>query len=481
MKKKIDFKKSVYELTKEYPELLDIMVGLGFKEIKNKMALNSVGKVMTIPKGAVIKNISMMKIVKALMDNGFEIVGEMPPITINLDKKDEGISKKEELKSYLKRLKDGEDIESLKEDFCKNFAEVDPSLIMEAEQDLIKEGTPISEMENLCDIHSALFHGRTTEEKINNAEAAVRESMMKKTADRKTLSLNLSKIKGHPIYTFVKENEALSNLIEDFKENKDEKTFEKIREVSVHYAKKGDLLYPNLKVKYGISGPSDVMWSVDDDIRRDLGILDGIEEHDDKWNHRLDVVLKRIEEMIYKENNILFPVCTQFFTNEDWIGIYKDSKDYKVCFDVKNETWDDAENQMSDSKMSYDGEIVMPGGHMTVEEMTAMLNTIPLEITFVDKEDKNRYFNEGEKLFKRPQMAIDRSVYSCHPPKIEPMVRSIIESFKSGERDYVEVWMEKENRTMLVKYMAVRDRDKNYLGTMEIVQDMEFVKKHFNI
>ena len=108
-----------------------------------------------------------------------------------------------------------------------------------------------------------------------------------------------------------------------------------------------------------------------------------------------------------------------------------------------------------------------------------MLNTIPLEITFVDKEDINRYFNEGPKVFKRPGMAIDREVFSCHPPKIEVQVRKIIGSFKNNTADKVPIWMEKNGRTMLVTYMAVRNKAGKYLGTVEIVQDMEFAKEHF--
>ena len=126
-----------------------------------------------------------------------------------------------------------------------------------------------------------------------------------------------------------------------------------------------------------------------------------------------------------------------------------------------------------------EGEVVMPGGHMTVEQLTALLNTIPAELTFVDADNINRYFNEGHKVFKRPGMAIDREVFSCHPPKIEPMVRAILDDFRNGRRDRVPVWMEKNGRTVLVTYMAVRDRDRKYLGTLEVVQDMEFAKEHF--
>lgn len=121
----------------------------------------------------------------------------------------------------------------------------------------------------------------------------------------------------------------------------------------------------------------------------------------------------------------------------------------------------------------------MKGGHMTVEQLEAMLNTIPLEVTFVDVDNINRYFNEGPKAFKRPGMAIDREVFSCHPPKIEQMVRKIIEDLRNGTRDQVPVWMNKNGRVMLVTYMAVRDRNHEYIGTVEVVQDMEFAREHF--
>lgn len=126
-----------------------------------------------------------------------------------------------------------------------------------------------------------------------------------------------------------------------------------------------------------------------------------------------------------------------------------------------------------------EAEVFLPGGHLKLSELTALLNTIPMEISFVDAENINRFFNEGPKVFKRPGMAIDREVFSCHPPKVEPMVRSIIESFREGRESSVQIWMEKAGRTMLVNYTAVRDRDGNYLGTAELVQDMEFAKEHF--
>ena len=157
-------------------------------------------------------------------------------------------------------------------------------------------------------------------------------------------------------------------------------------------------------------------------------------------------------------------------------NVWPEAEEYeKTMFDKKPEG-EVVENATSSSN---NDEIVMPGGHVTLEQLTALLNTIPVEITFVDENNINRYFNEGPKLFKRPSMAIDREVFSCHPPKIEPMVRTIIEDFRNGVRDEFPVWVEKQGKTMLVKYMAVRDKNGKYLGTAEFVQEMDFAKEHF--
>lgn len=491
MAKKLDLNKTVFELTQEYPELVDIMAGLGFTEITKKPILHSVGKMMTIPKGARMKNISMTDVMTALMSHGFEPAGDMPDMAsvVNTQGQEEKPSRpsgdrREQLKASLKRLGDGEALEDVRADFVRDFGEVEASEIMEAEQALLKEGTPLGEVQRLCDVHSALFHGSTTEEKIANAEREVEASVLRKKAlavkqDKNAKAAALEDISGHPLSTFKKENDALSELLAKFKESRDESLLPQIRELSIHYAKKGDLLYPLLKVHYEISGPSDVMWTVDDEIRDTLSSLAKEEERGKDWNTELDAVLTRAEEMIYKEQNILFPICAVNFTEEEWQGIYRDAKDYAACFGVEQEVWEAAEKATQAVAKAAEGEIVMPGGRLTIEQLTALLNTIPMEITFVDADNINRFFDEGPKVFKRPLMALNREVFSCHPPKIEPMVRSIIDDFRQGRRDLVEVWMEKSGRTMLVKYMAVRDGAGKYLGTLELVQDMEFAKEHF--
>ena len=482
MSKILDLNKPVYELAKEYPDFIEIFAGLGFADIKNPAMLNSMGRIITINKGSEMKKIPLDKIKEVFKEHGYEIAEDKKKITdISEDIKnaDTGEENTELLKQYLIRLSKGEALESVQKDFREKFESVDASEIMKAEQSLMESGVPYQEVQRLCDIHSALFHGATSNEtEINNTVS------MADSADSDDTK-KLVETKGHPLYTFTKENKNLDRYVSEFLEKLennvvDRKLLLKIREVSTHYAKKGDLLYPLLKTKYNVSGPSTVMWSVDDEIRDELGRLAGIEKEDEQWTVDIKAVLSRMQEMIYKEENILFPICTVNFSDEDWINIYMDSKGYENCLDVIPESFDKAESvkRVFDD---IDGEIVLPGGHFTKEQLIAVLDTMPMEITFVDENDINRFFNDNDspKAFKRPLMAIDRDVFSCHPPKIEPMVREIISGFKDGSRDEVSIWVKKNNKDMLVKYMAVRDKNKKYLGTMEIVQDMAFARKHF--
>ena len=487
MGKKLDLSRSVYDLTKQYPELIDIMVGLGFSYITKKFLLNSVGKLVTIPKGAAMRGIDMTTIVTTLMAHGFELEGEAPQSVSPVSAPEEThADRTNRLKSYLKRLGEGEDLEQVRKEFAENFSQVEASEIMQAEQELMAEGVPLEEVQRLCDVHSALFHGATGEEQTSGSHSgaghahnhdaihAIAEANSGRAAD-------LSRIDGHPIQTLMRENAAMEALLNEAFGLEDREQvaalLPRLREIAIHYARIGDLLYPHLKVKYDISGPSQVMWTIDDEIRNEMGILARKSVHDELWWGRLQAVLTRAKEMLYKENNILLPICAANFTQAEWQHIYRDGKDYAVCLGVEPLVW--AEAERNETSNGREGEIVMPGGHLTLAQLTAMLNTIPLEITFVDADNINRYFNEGPKVLKRPSMAIDREVFSCHPPTIEPMVRSIIDDLRSGKRDQVQMWMEKLGRTMLVNYMAVRDKAGNYVGTVEVVQDMEFAKQHF--
>lgn len=381
------------------------------------------------------------------------------------------------IKSYLNRLGAGEDLEVLRGEFRKNFKDVDPSEILAAEESLIKDGTPINELQKLCDLHSALFHDGDQEENI------IAQTKPATFANKNEITADLINEDFHPLNTFDRENQVLKKLIDQAKDALENgkdfySVFEQMKDLSIHYAKKGDLLYPLLEAGYEIVGPSNVMWTVDGEIRRDLRRLLGKKDQAEENIENFKDLLKRIEEMIFKEEKILFPNCAVNFTEDQWIGIYKDMKDYDLAFGVSG-TWSKGE-EAEDIKLEFaDEEVHLSGGSLKLNELNALLNTIPAEITFVDKDNINKYFNDGEKLMKRPKMALGRNVMTCHPPKVQVMANAIIDDFKNGRKDNVPVWMEKAGKTLFVNYIAVRDEEGKFVGTLELVQDMTFAKEHF--
>ena len=529
MARVLDLSKSVHDLAREDSEFVQVMVRLGFADIAKPAALGTVGRMMTVPKGCDIKGIPLDAAVRAFEEAGF-VVENVPgaPAAASASNatsapdaerdgsaedacaapsaaKAEGLDeagRAELLKSYVARLSAGEALEDVRRDFVANFSDVDAGEIARAEQGLIEGGARIDDVQRLCDVHSALFHGATREERIANAEEAVMGSLGQSPDDLNTrFSTNLP---GHPAYVLTRENEAIASQIRRTRDalgtpaETDE--LRTLSALGIHYAKKGDLVYPLLKVRHGYSGPADVMWGVDDEIRAEIRQLLVAEEHDDAWHERAGKVLDRAEEMVYKEANILLPLSAQNFTNDEWKQMYADMRGYDLCLIDEAGTWREGEAYIAAAEKAAGaagvsgaagadgtadagaaGEVRLPSGSLSVAQLDAMLNTIPLEITFVDADDVNRYWNDDgqKKLFKRPSAALGRKVWSCHPPKVEPMVRRVIASLKSGEQDSVDVWMEKEGEPVLVRYMAVRDRTGAYLGTMEVVQRMGFAKERF--
>lgn len=504
MAKKLDLSKSVHDLVEEYPEVSQVMYDLGFTDIVKPMALSTVGRVMTIPKGAAIKDIDLDLIVKTFEEKGFEVsTGGERPAAVEATPESQPAAapdaddRSELLKSYVERLSAGEPLEQVRADFVANFQNVDAAEIARAEQDLIEAGAKIDDVQRLCDVHSALFHGRTTTEQAAgddlqapapDGEQAVLDSLMQGDPDARFREL--AETLGHPLNVFSRENAAIAAQVERTRAalGTPEETSElaKLSQLGIHYAKKGDLLYPPLKVNHDFSGPSDVMWGVDDEIRADLGALLRLSDHDDAWRERARAVIQRADEMTYKEQNILLPLCAQNFTDEEWLQTYADMKGYDLCLIEDTGAWEEGERWTAEhagnAVAQSEGAVSFPTGSLTPAQLDALLNTLPLELSFVDDQNINRWWNDDgkKKLFKRPNSALGREVFTCHPPKIEKMVRGIIAAFRAGERDSVEVWMQKEGEPVLVRYMAVRDREGSYVGTLEVVQRMAFAQEHFS-
>lgn len=464
--KELDLNKSVAELVREYPELREVLASLGFTDILRPGALQLMGRIMTLPRGAVVKGISFDRLAEALEKEGFVL------------KNGEQQKRQARLRDYIGRLHRGEEAAEVRKDFVQNFEDVAPEEIAAAEQELIKGGVPVREVQRLCDLHASLFEGY-----IETKPAAPK-------GEDEIDGLPA----GHPLSLLRLENEGLSKALTSLEQALGKGDMQTVaaetaalNAIRSHYAKKEELLMPFL-YDYGVTGPSQVMWGVDDEIKKELGVLTKTLKEDPEnlmiVRGRLNQVITRIREMIVKEDKILFPLSLRFFTQEQWYQVYRDLFEMGMAF-VDAETlprWQEGEQWILSQQAppeALDGRVKLPTGELTVRQLQGILKLLDVDITFIDKDDILRYFlNEG-RIFSRPLTALGREVYSCHPPEVIPVVRQMLLDFKAKKRDHMEVWRRIMGRPVGVRYLAVYDEQGEYMGTVEFVQDYQKALDHF--
>lgn len=434
----IDINKTVYDLIKDNDKLKEDLIKVGFTGLKNPLMIKSLAKSMSIKRGAKMMGIADYDLKLKAM--GYEL--------IDSSENPEVLERKKLIKSYLARLSSGEELDSVRKDFKENFEGVSSAEIMDAEEELLASGMDKNEVKKLCDVHSALFHGETESEKNPSSYE-----------------------EGSFIDYFAKENEKIKEILKEAKESikNVEEVGDDIYKVFKHYRKKGDLIYPILKAKYNKPGPSDVMWAVDIDIANNFKKAMKLNDNDLTLE-----TIKRAEEMTYKEENILYPLVFENVTEKDLKQLYRDLADYDhdlVPYDKKDFT------KESDYQ---EGFVNFSKGKLRVDQLEALLDTLEIEITYIDENDINSYYNNhnGEKVFKRPVSSLGREVYYCHPPQVEPLVRNLIKEFKAGTRDSLKLVRNIKGTDFAISYYAVRDKAGKYLGVLETVQDLSFYKNH---
>lgn len=437
---KLDINENLESLINKNPKLKDELLELGFVGLDNPLMIKKMASKMSIKRGA--KILGIKDINSKLEELGYELEDS------SFDK--EIIDRKGKIKSYIKRLSAGEELESVRKDFKENFDGVSSSEIMDAEESLLDEGMDKEEVRRLCDVHSALFHGMTiAEEKKIVYDNPVLNLFQDENNEIKDLILKTKAYYG---------GEICENPLDELQ-----------KLLNSHYRKKGDLIYPLLESKYNKSGPSEVMWGVDYEILRN--IKKALKRND---KDLLEETIIRAEEMTYKEENILYPLLEENLSDEDYSNIYRDLKEYNQ--DDKNSD-DELVKETADKDDKY---IYFSKGKMRVDQLEAMLDTLEIEITYVDEKDINSYYNNPRenKIFKRPKSSLGRKVYSCHPPQALPKVKKIIGDLKSGARDKVVVIRDIGGSDYTVSYYGVWDKEGNYKGILETVQNMDFYKNY---
>jgi PAS domain S-box-containing protein len=392
----------------------------------------------------------------------------------SLDKK----QKEEIMKDIIRQLHKGLSVKEAKERFEKEIGNISSTEIAEIEQSLINEGLSPEEIKKFCNVHALLFR------------SALEHSVSEETSP------------AHPVYLFKQENREIEKLtasLKELMERKGDSEFAKLKEnltdillqlksVETHYERKEQLLFPYLEKK-GFFGPSKVMWGKDNEIRelfrKAFSEIENVEKKEDLealHEKTINPLLEEIEGMIFKEENILFPTSLEKLSPDDWVEILKESDEVGYAFIEKpketQDLMDELKGALAENPSSQDDEITLPTGRFTLKELIAVLNTLPVDITFVDRDDRVRYFSEGKKrIFTRTKAVLGRRVQDCHPPQSVDVVEKIVNSFREGKRDSVDFCINLEGKEIYIRYFAVRDKQSSYLGTLEVTQDITEIRK----
>ncbi|WP_414049135.1 PAS domain-containing protein [Macrococcus animalis] len=298
----------------------------------------------------------------------------------------------------------------------------------------------------------------------------------------------------HPLNILYRENEVFRNILSQIKDKMI--TLEQDKDASIletdlnvlgnlyaHYNRKEKLIFPILERKQVYTLPRKV-WAMDDDIRatyhqlkKRLKRIDEIEFKHIKKS--FDTLYVEMKQMMIHEEDILIPLIQEIFTAQDFETIANESDAFGYAVNVDS-IWTNQDkeyevNLASDEDRSQN--IKFGGGYLTVKEAELILNNIPLELTFVDKNGLFKYFNEittsADMMFIRTPISIGRSVANCHPPKSLKKMMQVMRLLKNKEQETVTMWFKKGDEYIYVTYKGVFDEAGEYQGILEYVQDIQ--------
>ena len=185
-----------------------------------------------------------------------------------------------------------------------------------------------------------------------------------------------------------------------------------------------------------------------------------------------------ITDMIMKEEEILLPMSLDKLTDADWYEIYRQTNEIGYCLYDPEVEWKPEGVQLSSNQSAGEGNISLPSGKFSVEELLAVLNSLPVDLTFVDRDDKVKYFTQGkERVFNRNRAILGRDVRMCHPPSSVHIVDKIISDFRTGHADSAPFWIQMQGKFIHIEYFALRNEKGEYLGTLEVSQDLTAKRK----
>jgi len=389
-------------------------------------------------------------------------------------------SRKKALKEILKQLHEGVPPEQVKERFRQFLEGVSSLEIAKIEQELISEGISREEIQRLCDVHLAVFREQLEKQRLETAPTSPIGILLEEHRMLQQITQKLGFLAEK-----VQSAENLENVKEELEQLR--RIAEELLDAEKHYLREENVLFPVLE-KHGITEPPAIMWMEHNQLREKKKQLKSLLENAATINFRdfkrqlgelASTIKATLNSHIFKENNILFPAAQRVVIEQEWAVMRADFDEIGYCcFTPTTLIEKTAEKPAVKAKAMAEGVLHFETGTLTKEEVEAILNTLPVDITFVDKDDAVKFFNKAEKrIFVRTKAILGRKVQLCHPEKSIHVVNRILEAFKRGEKDVAEFWIGKGDRLIHIRYFAVRDKDGKYLGTMEVTQDITDLKK----
>jgi DUF438 domain-containing protein len=385
---------------------------------------------------------------------------------------------KEMIKTLIKKLHAGENPDKIREEFKELIRGLTPLQISNAEEQLIKEGMPAEEIHHMCDVHLAVMH-ETIKEDMNLAP------------------------EGHPVNILMQEHAILleyaNNLRDLYKEIKDKQSLEEIeieltKIISIvdhfkasesHYLREENILFSILE-KYGVTQPPKIMWMEHDrirDVEKNLYALidsrDSIEykEFVNQFHTYAHGLAELLSSHFSKENKILFPTAMQLFSESEWKDVRIQFDDVGYCCFTPGRPESKQEQVKQQTKLE-DGEVDLGTGKLSLEELKLIFENLPIDITFVGKDDTVKFFSEGpDRIFVRTPSVIGRLVENCHPDKSVDRVLEIIDGFKNNTLDKAEFWLNLNGMLVFIRYFPVRNKNGEYMGVLEVTQNITEIKK----
>jgi DUF438 domain-containing protein len=472
-------KTTIGTLLSEYPFLLSYLASYHpeFKKLTNPIARRTLGRLATVERAAGMGAVSTEIFMADIADRIAAETGVRPEIaataTGNLDP-----LRQEELKAIIRELHAGRTPEEVKPRFEALIENVEPTEIAAMEQALIAEGLPDTEVKRLCDVHMAVFQ----------------ETLAAIPAPRVP--------PGHPVDTFQRENRAVLEITQGLRASagragtgaqpaawEQEKAVlgalaESLAGYELHYVRKENQLFPFLE-KHGVEGPTKVMWALHDDIRLSIKELrEAIARNDvGAAVHGVDEAATMVDDMVNKEEKILFPVALEVLPEQEWREIRAGEGDvgYALVGEVppwpaEGEPVKPGAPEGRPAASARGGLLALTTGALSLEQLDLLLGTLPLDVTFVDENDEVRFYSEGERVFPRSPGVIGRRVQNCHPPASMHKVQQILDAFRAGEKDVADFWIVHGGRFLHIRYFALRDAAGTYRGVLETVQDVTAIR-----